>query len=207
MQCTFNHHCETTAFLQVIYQGKTAQSLPPLEKRSGVKFKGWHWTQSENHWSNLDAMKALVINIIEPYRLRKCEELGLPTTSFLLWLIDCWSVHISKEFRKWLKDRYKYLLVIYVSPNCTPKGQPQDAGTQKPFKTGVHRSFRSWQAGRYTRCIQAGANGCFTLMLHAARLRCSSDVGLKLHFVAHFLYMQLTVQGRIHLGLTTSSAP
>ena len=59
--------------MQVIYQGKTSASLPPKGKIGGQKFAGWHWTQTENHWSNLHTSKQLVREIIAPYVQRTCE--------------------------------------------------------------------------------------------------------------------------------------
>jgi hypothetical protein len=142
--------------LQVIYQGTTAASLPPLSKRSGNRFAGWDWRQTSNHWSDLECMKALVDKIIVPWSQHKIQELGLPAQQKVLWLIDCWSVHKGEPFRTWMKTKHPKILVLFIPPNTTSKLQPQDVGVQKTFKTAVTHAFRSWQRARFTRALNAG---------------------------------------------------
>lgn len=143
---------------QVIYQGTTDKSLPAAHLRAKQKFKGWHWAQTANHWSDLPTMKALVKRIIEPYRVAMAEQLGKdPATARLMWLIDVWSVHVGDPFRSHMKEEYPNILLLFVPPNCTSKFQPQDVGVQKPFKAGVQRAFREWQRRRYEKVLAEGA--------------------------------------------------
>jgi hypothetical protein len=115
------HHAHTA--LQVIYHGKTYQSLPPVHPCQRSKSAGWHLTSTSNHWSNLVTMKAMVTNIIEPYGNATAARLGLPDTQKVWWIIDVWSVHVSEAFRTFLKG-CPLILVLFVPPNCTSKLQP-----------------------------------------------------------------------------------
>jgi hypothetical protein len=151
--------------LQVIYQGTTAASLPPLSKRMGNRFVGWDWRHTSNHWSDLESMKALVDKIVAPWRLHKIRKLGLPAHQKVLWLIDCWSVHKGEPFRTWMKDTHANILVLFIPPNTTSKLQPQDVGVQKTFKTAVMHAFRSWQRARFTRALDAGTYHQCTLQI------------------------------------------
>jgi hypothetical protein len=151
--------------LQAIYQGKTDQSLPPSRLRHRSKHAGWHFTSTENHWSDLPSMKALVSKIIEPYRKCTVEKLGLPAEQKILWLIDVWSVHVSEAFRSWMKQHFANILILYIPPNCTSKLQPQDVAVQKPFKGAVQAAFRAFQRRRYEQALLDGMPLHLTLML------------------------------------------
>ena len=69
----------------------------------------------------------------------------LPETVKLVWLIDCWSVHICKAFREWCKMVHgQWLCVVYVPANCTSKLQPADVILQRPLKAAFRTEFNSW---------------------------------------------------------------
>nr|BAV58298.1 hypothetical protein [Ulva partita] len=128
---------------------ETPQSLPPPIKRAGKKFNDWHWTFTENHWSNLQEQKNYVRLILAPFLRAKIQELGLPENQKVLYIIDCWPVHISASFQQWMRDEYSWILVLYIPPNCTSKLQPQDKFYQKPFKAAVMLAFCAYQVKRY----------------------------------------------------------
>jgi hypothetical protein len=90
------------------------------------KEAGWHLTYSSNHWSNLNTCKDFVKKILEPYRVKQVQQMGLDDDSKLLWLLDCWSVYISHEFTNWLKEVHPTILLIFVPANCTNVYQPAD---------------------------------------------------------------------------------
>jgi hypothetical protein len=48
----------------------------------------------------MQSMKDFVYHILEPYRLAQIELLELSKTQRIIWLIDCWKVHTSKDFIK-----------------------------------------------------------------------------------------------------------
>jgi hypothetical protein len=47
------------------------------------------------------------------------KELGLPSSQVSIWLIDCWSVHKSKEFRTWMKKNHPNIILLFVPGGCT----------------------------------------------------------------------------------------
>ena len=126
----------------MIYQGKTAQSLPDHKHRRGSKWTGWDWRFTENHWSNLQCMIDFVENIISVWHKRTVERLCLPLDQKCIWLIDTWSVHKRKAFRDYMKEKHPNILILYFPPNCTSKLQPQDVSVQKPFKSAITAAFR-----------------------------------------------------------------
>ena len=119
---------------QVIFGGKSIRSLPPLNQgRKLCEDAGWHITNTENHWSNLETCKEFVEKILEPYRIKQVELLGLDKNTPLIWLIDCWSVHTSEAFTTWIKQTHLQVKTIYVPANCTSIYQPADVILQRPF--------------------------------------------------------------------------
>jgi hypothetical protein len=110
---------------------------------------GWHWTQTENHWSNYEVQKQLTNLIIAPYIKKKVAELRLPEDQKALWLIDCWPVHISEAYRAWMKEAHPNIIVLYIPPNCTGKLQPQDVVVQKPLKAGFKAAFVEYQIKQF----------------------------------------------------------
>jgi hypothetical protein len=63
-----------------------------------------------------------------------------PDKEYFEWKIDCWSVHISKEFRDWMKATHPCIVLMFVPGNCTGVFQPMDVGIQRVFKHSVKRS-------------------------------------------------------------------
>jgi hypothetical protein len=51
--------------------------VPKDEDAKRAVAAGWHLTMSENHWSNFVTMKSFVEKVLDPWRVKKCEELGL----------------------------------------------------------------------------------------------------------------------------------
>lgn len=45
---------------QLIFDGKTEGSLPPLRVLKNPKFKGWNFTVSLSHWSTEETMQEYV---------------------------------------------------------------------------------------------------------------------------------------------------
>jgi hypothetical protein len=135
---------------QAIFTGTTYRCLPPQnEGRELCEEAGWHLTYSSNHWSNLDTCKDFVKKILEPYRVKQVQQMGLDDDSKLLWLLNCWSVHISHEFTNWLKEVHPIILLIFVPANCTSVYQPADVILQRPFKHGFRQEFDNYS----TECI------------------------------------------------------
>ena len=142
---------------QVIFTGTTSRSLPPMNLgRKMCEEVGWHITHTTNHWSNLDSCKAFVKEILQPYRLKQIEILGLPIHTPLIWLIDCWSVHISTAFLTWLKLIHPLVKTIFVPANCTSVLQPADVILQRPFKHAFRVQYDKWSMNQISQQLDSG---------------------------------------------------
>jgi hypothetical protein len=108
--------------------------------------EGWHLTYSNNHWSNLQTCKDFVIHILEPYRQKQAKEMGLEKDAKLIWLLDCWSIHMSKDFTSCVKEKYPQILLIFVPANYTRVLQPADVIIQRPFKHSFRQQFDNYKS-------------------------------------------------------------
>ena len=131
---SFAATCEVLPF-QVVFHGLTSRVLPPLNngKRECVDC-GWDLTFSHNHWSTMKTCKNFVKTILSSYLRLQITLLGLSKTQDMIWLIDCWSVHISKKFTEWIKDNYPHVHILYIPINYTSIYQPANVILQRPFK-------------------------------------------------------------------------
>jgi hypothetical protein len=120
---------------QLIFTGTIDRCLPPQNiGRQECEDEGWHLTSTNNHWSNLQTCKEFVIHILEPHKQKQANEMGLDKDEKLIWLLDCWNVHISKNFTSWMKEKYLQILLIFVPANCTSVLQLADVIIQRLFK-------------------------------------------------------------------------
>ena len=130
--------------LQLIFQGKTARSLPeptPASIAANV-----HITCSENHWSTQETMQQFVAHVIVPYSKAKIQEHALKPDSRIVLVLDVWNVHKSEEFRMFLRTQHPNIHLVFVPPNCTSKLQVADVILQRPFKAGIRNQFNKWAA-------------------------------------------------------------
>ncbi len=133
--------------LQLIFQGKTTVVVLKDPGAVAARAKGWHLTMSSNHWSNQQTMREFVDQVIMPWHAKQCEELGRASSSqHYIWNIDCWKVHISEEFRGWLKENHSLLHLVFVPANCISKLQVTDVVLERPFKHRFHTQFNLWQS-------------------------------------------------------------
>jgi len=82
----------------------------------------------------LETTQEFVEHILMPYRKVQVEELVLLEDQKLVWLINCWSIHKSKEFLDWMKLKYQKMCVIFILANYIGVLQPVDVILQRPFK-------------------------------------------------------------------------
>lgn len=130
--------------MQTIFHGQTNASCPNAgahcyTEAQGLGFK-FEPSRSHTYWSTQATMKSLVNEIIAPYFDAKKEELTLPTSQCALWMIDCWSVHKSEEFRSWMKDAHSNIIISFVPGNLTGLAQPLDVGIQRVLKQSMKQS-------------------------------------------------------------------
>jgi hypothetical protein len=68
------------------------------------------------------------------------------TSQHYIWLIDCWKVHISREFLGWLKENHPLLHPLFVPASCTSKQHVADVVLQRPIKHRFRTQFNLWQS-------------------------------------------------------------
>ena len=96
---------------------------------------------NRTHWTNESTLKLWVDKIVNTEHKKRCEERGLdPGIAKSIVNIDCYPVHISREFRAWMKRKYKMHLLVYVPLKCTSKAQFADVVLNNPFKNYYSRS-------------------------------------------------------------------
>jgi len=115
---------------QVIFQGKTKQSLPAEQFLKTYADLGWDFTQTVNHWASLETSKAWSTKIYMPYCARIKAQLWLPSGQASLLLLDCWTVHLTSEFRDFVKEEAPWCQLKYVLANTTSVAQPMDVAVQ-----------------------------------------------------------------------------
>jgi len=136
---------------QVIYGGHTDGSLPKLNEPGSAyksandeakRLKFRFEPGGKKHWSNISTMKSYVTEILAVYFNDQRTRLGRPNQR-CLWLIDCWSVHRSQEFRDWMRDNYPWIFVRYIPGGCTGIFQPCDVGIQRILKHAMRKAALS----------------------------------------------------------------
>lgn len=136
---------------QVIYTGQTVTSLPKLDEPGSVyktandeakRLKFRFEPGGKKHWSNMSTMKDYVTHILAAYFNTQRTRLGRPN-QICIWVIDCWSVHRSQEFRYWMRDNYPWILIRYIPGGCTGVFQPCDVGIQRILKHAMRKTALS----------------------------------------------------------------
>ena len=129
---------------QVIVPGKTTQSLPPADKlQLFARELKYSFSGGNKYWSNLEMMKVVhtisftpstpscpscmfadkslqwITDILLPNINETKWNLGLQSNVWAILLIDCWSVHRSKEFLLWMREQHgKTIQIHFVPANC-----------------------------------------------------------------------------------------
>lgn len=140
--------------LQLIFQGKTARSLPPSTPSSIASLA--HLTFSENHWSSQATMQQYISEIIMPYAETCIQQHRLHSDAKILLVLDVWAVHKSEEFRRFLRTQHPRIHLVFVPANCTSKLQVADVALQRPYKNGITQRFNQWAAQQIKLQIQEG---------------------------------------------------
>jgi hypothetical protein len=132
--------------MQIVYKGSTSRAMPKEEIRNVLQMKGHHITGNpKNHWSSEKTMEQFVERILLPYYEKVKKEMMLEESTKVIWLIDCWSVHLSEKFRSWMKTKHKeWLVFLYIPANCTSIFQPCNVSLNRPFKAAFRSEFQKW---------------------------------------------------------------
>jgi hypothetical protein len=108
--CISSATSSTLLPLQVIFSGTTNRVLPKTRHGKLDLSFGFHYTKTENHWSNLESMQDFVQHILVYYLDKEVERLNLADSQNMIWLIDCWNV-----------DTILIMLISVVYANYEPQ--------------------------------------------------------------------------------------
>ena len=122
---------------QVIYQGKTAASLPRYSFP-----EDWNVTYTPNHWSNEEKTLEYITSVILPYVKGKRSELKLEDDQPALVIYDEFKGQLTDAVHSLLHSNHIY--VVKVPPNCTGRLQPMDLSVNKSAKDFLRRQFQLW---------------------------------------------------------------
>ena len=127
---------------QVVFTGLTDKNLPPRNTcRLQCEGARWQLTCSKNHWSNISTCQKIVETILQPDMKQVIDRLNMHKDSNLVWLLDYWSVHKSKEIVAWMKEKHPTIILIFVPANCTSIYQLPYVILQRPFKHDFRNEF------------------------------------------------------------------
>jgi len=102
---------------------------------------GWHLTHSLNHWANEFTTKDYIQKIINPYLMKKHEELHLASNHCALCIFDNFKGQLTDDMLQLLEDSF---IDVFVPPNCTNRLQPLDLSVNKSAKDFLKRKFWEW---------------------------------------------------------------
>jgi hypothetical protein len=91
-------------------------------------------------------MQQWITEVLIPYSERKIAHHTLSHDAHIVLLLDVWSVHISEEFRRFLRTHYPRVHLVFIPPNCTSHLQVADVILQRSFKHGLRQQFNLWAA-------------------------------------------------------------
>ena len=134
--------------MQLIYKGKTSQSLPK------VKFPdGFSLSANESHYSNDKESINFLEEIILPYTRQEREELGRDNQKALL-IFDVFRGQTTDKVLKIMEDNH--ILATKVPPNMTNLYQPPDLSVNKAAKDFTRKKFSEWYTRQLTNGMENG---------------------------------------------------
>ncbi|KAJ2934644.1 hypothetical protein H1R20_g2448, partial [Candolleomyces eurysporus] len=148
---------------QQVWAGQTKASLP-TERASSYKEAidlGFHFAFAQSpkktsHFSTLKTMKEWMTKILKPWVEDYIERASLPADQKSILFIDCYPVHIGKEFRTYVFDEFPNIFLVFVPVNCTPIFQPADVGLQCVVKQIIRQKVLDFLVENHASQIQEG---------------------------------------------------
>lgn len=130
--------------MQLIYKGKTKQSLPKVDFPDGFSLSA-----NKTHYSNEGEALKFINEIVLPYVQKERGKLGCENQKALL-IFDVFRGQTTDKILNVLKDNH--LLVTKVPANMTHLFQPLDLTVNKAAKDYTRDKFSDW----FTRQINTG---------------------------------------------------
>ena len=127
---------------QLIYQGKTARSLPATNFPEGFCL-----SYNEEYWSTEKETSRLINEVIHPYMQRTKTRLSLAEKAKTLLIWDAFKAQLSKVVEERLKELN--IISVMVPKNMTHLLQPLDLSTNGTVKKMEKLAFSEY----FTSCI------------------------------------------------------
>ena len=134
---------------QLIYGGKTTQSLPKYEFP-----KSFSLSVNPTHYSNSHESIKFIKEILVPYFTKKRQELGLNNDHKALIIFDVFTGQMTTEVREVIEAHN--LIVVNVPANMTKYYQVLDLTVNKYAKAFTRKKFNEWYSKEIKRQLDAG---------------------------------------------------
>ena len=137
--------------MQLIYGGKTQQSLPRYQFPSGFSL-----SVNEKHFSNTTESIKLLKEIIIPYVKKEREAKGLGEDQKALVVMDVFTGQMTSEVRDVLRENN--ILVTNVPANMTRFYQPLDLTVNGSAKRFLAKKFNGWYSQQIAEKLDLGVS-------------------------------------------------
>jgi hypothetical protein len=128
---------------QIVMKGGSVRSLPPsnapMTQEANARGITFVWNP-KNYWSSHKTMRLYVEDIVVPYFQKQKKRLGLSDDQVCVVQLDVWSVHKSREFRRWIRRTYPWIILDFVPGGLTGLWQVCDVGIARPYKQAIRRA-------------------------------------------------------------------
>ncbi|PPR06271.1 hypothetical protein CVT24_000890 [Panaeolus cyanescens] len=146
---------------QQVWSGKTDKSLPDSSAAlmDEAKKLGFDFAVSDSgtsHFSTLKTMKEWIVKILKPYIDAYITDHNLEPDQKAILYIDCYPVHIGKDFRQFVFSDYPHIFLIFVPANCTGIFQPADVGVQRILKQFIRQEMLEFLVDAHSTQMAAG---------------------------------------------------
>ena len=135
--------------MQLIYRGKTNQSLPRFKFPDSFSL-----SVNEKHYSNTSESLKLLNEIIIPYIKSVRASSGIPNGQYALVVMDVFMGQMTSEVLDLLRENK--ILLTNVPPNMTKFYQPLDLTVNGYAKKFMARKFNDWYTGQVSAQLEKG---------------------------------------------------
>ena len=111
---------------QIVFTRKTKKAIPAVDMPANIAC-----TASESHWSNTETM-------MEMFQAIAASVDSGPDAPIVV-VLDCAPIHMSKEFRRRVREEMEWIKLVYVAPTHTATAQPLDVAYNFPLKASLTR--------------------------------------------------------------------
>ncbi|VDC03846.1 unnamed protein product [Peniophora sp. CBMAI 1063] len=145
---------------QVIMKGSSIHSLPSPDAPRfdealavGLRFD----LNPNNYWFSAPLMETYFEHVVVPFFTRNKAAHNYPKDQECIVLLDCWSVHRSREFRAVVRRRWPWICLCYVPGGMTGLAQPCDVGIQRPYKLAIRQGQQQHIINETLQHLRSGA--------------------------------------------------